>query len=252
MANETGPQVILTGAAGTIGRAVARKFSKEGKSILLIDRQEEALRQLSDQLAGSSWQALDATDAASVAATFDRIAGSLESVILAAGIEGPIGNLEECSDAEFQNVMAANVLSVWLGMKHGLRLLKPKGRGSIVALASISGTMGMPTMAPYSASKHAVIGLVRTAAREAAASGVRVNAVCPGPVDSEMMTRIDTSLAEKHPDRLKGRKDASASLPMQRYAKPEEIADAISFLCSDASAYVTGTSFMVDGGYTCR
>ncbi len=110
-------------------------------------------------------------------------------------------------------------------------------------LSSISGTMAAPMMSAYAASKHAVMGLVRTAAREAAGSGVRVNAVCPGPAVSSMMARIDANL---------GRPDAARSVPMQRYAEPEEIAEMIAFLCSDASRYSTGSSFMVDGGYSCR
>lgn len=246
------PTILITGAAGTIGKATALKLGAEGKAILLVDRREEELRTLSEQIPNSTWKAVDITNASAVTALFDGISDSLENVILAAGIEGPIGLLEECADDEFQKVMNVNVFSVWLGLKHALRILKPKNRGSISVLASISGTMGMPTMAAYSASKHAVIGLVRTAAREAAASNIRVNAVCPGPVASEMMIRIDTTLAEKHPQRLKGQKDSSAMLPMQRYAKAEEIADTLSFLCSEKSSYISGTTFMVDGGITCR
>ncbi len=248
----TRPITVITGALGTIGRNSAKKLSAAGHSLLLIDRNEEGLKNLSQELPNCAWNALDITNPEAVKNLFDKIAGEIESVILCAGIEGPIGNFEDIDDQEFQKVMSVNVFGVWLCMKYALRALKARKSGSIVALSSISGTKGMPTMSPYCASKHAVIGLVRTAAREAAAFNVRVNAVCPGPVASEMMTRIDASLLENNPERFKGRADASASVPMQRYARPEEIADMILFLCSDASSYVTGTTLMVDGGLTCR
>ena len=118
-------------------------------------------------------------------------------------------------------------------------------------LSSIAGVGASPMLAPYGASKHAVLGLARTAAKEAAASGVRVNAVCPGPVESEMMQRIDALFGERYPERRGGQPNAAA-VPMSRYALPEEVAHMIAFLCSDASSYCSGGAYMVDGGYAAR
>jgi NAD(P)-dependent dehydrogenase (short-subunit alcohol dehydrogenase family) len=250
---ETRGNIIITGAAGTIGREAARLMFAEGFRLILVDRDEQSVTALAAEYAGSLAIAADASNAAAVADAFDRAAGApLDAVILAAGTEGPVGPIEECSDDAFDAVMALNVKSVWLGLKHGLKKMKPQRRGSIVALASISGVMAAPLLAPYAASKHAVVGLVRTAAREAAAYNVRVNALCPAPVDSDMMRRIDGNLSARYPDRLGGRADASKLVPMERYATPQEIARAAMFLCSDASSYCTGSAFMVDGGISCR
>jgi len=235
--------VLITGAAGEIGRAAAELLASRGCSLVLVDHDAEAVSALAARLRGATAVAADMLDARRVAAVFDDAAPRLGAVVLAVGTEGPIGPLETCDDAAFARSMTVNVTSAWLGLKHALRVLKPKGAGSIVALSSISGVMASPMMGAYAAGKHAVMGLVRTAAREAAGTGVRVNAVCPGPADSEMMRRIDTRL---------GRPDAAQSVPMKRYAAPAEIAETIAFLCSDASRYSTGGAFMVDGGYSCR
>jgi NAD(P)-dependent dehydrogenase (short-subunit alcohol dehydrogenase family) len=237
------PSVLITGAAGAIGRATANLLSQQGYPLVLVDSDAQAVETLSKTLDHASWIAGDATRAAEMAAIFQNAAAELGGVVLAVGFEGPVGKLEECDDDDFHRTMTLNVTSVWLGLKEALKVLKPKGKGSIVVVSSISGTMGAPMMSAYSASKHAVLGLVRSAAREAAASGVRINAVCPGPASSNMMRRIDEGL---------GRGDAVKSIPMQRYAEPDEIARMISFLCSDGSSYSTGSSFMLDGGYGCR
>ena len=245
--------LVITGAGGTIGSACARLLFEEGYQLFLVDRDAEAVNRLAAGLPESVPIAADATNAVSIAEVFRRAsAGRLDAVVLAAGVEGPVGCIEDCSDDAFDAVMALNVRSVWLGLKNALRIMKQQRGGSIVALSSISGVMASPMLAPYAASKHAVVGLVRTAAREAAAHDVRVNAVCPAPVDSPMMQRIDAGLGKKFPERLGGRSDASRSVPMQRYATADEIARSIAFLCSSASGYCTGSTFMVDGGISCR
>ena len=235
--------VLITGAAGVIGRAAAALLAGQGYALVLADRDVAAVEALAGSLPGATWIGGDATDAADVAAMVAKAGAALRCVVLAVGSEGPVGPIEDCDDAAFLATMTLNATSVWLGLKAALKVLKPKGRGSIVVLASLSGTMGMPMMSTYSASKHAVLGLVRSAAREAAGSGVRINAECPGPAVSDMMRRIDEGM---------GRADAAASVPMGRYAEPAEIAQMIAFLCSDASSYSTGASFMLDGGYACR
>jgi NAD(P)-dependent dehydrogenase (short-subunit alcohol dehydrogenase family) len=245
--------IIITGAAGAIGQATARLLFAEGYRLVLVDRCGESVKRLAADLPMSTPIAADAASAESIADVFrGASAEPLDAVVLAAGIEGPIGPLEDCMDEAFDEVMTINVKSVWLGLKHSLKAMKLQRSGSVVALSSIAGVMASPMLAPYAASKHAVLGLVRTAAREAAAYNVRVNAVCPAAVESDMMRRIDGSLSANFPDRLRGGADASKLVPMQRYALPDEIARAIAFLCSDASSYCTGSSFMVDGGFSCR
>jgi len=235
--------VLITGAAGAIGRAAARRLAADGYPLVLADRNARAVEGLAASLPDASWIGGDATVASDVAAMVAAAGPDLGGVVLAVGAEGPMGAIETCEDDDFARTMSLNVTTVWLGLKAALPVMKARGGGSIVVLASISGTMGMPMMSAYAASKHAVLGLVRSAAREAAASGVRINAVCPGPAVSEMMQRIDDGL---------GRPDAAKSIPMGRYAEPDEVADMIAFLCSDASRYSTGSSFMLDGGYACR
>src|SRR3990167_7700482 len=224
--------VIITGAAGAIGKAVARVLDEWGYRLLLVDKDAEALQQVATLIPKCDWAAIDVTDAYAISTLFDKVAEDLISVVLAAGIEGPVGSLEACPDNLFQTVMDTNVMSVWLGIKHALRIFKPKGYGNIVVLSSISGVNAMPMLSPYCASKHAVMGLVKTAAREVAGYGVRINAVCPGPVESNMMQRIDSALAEIYPARA----DASQFIPIQRYATPEEVANIIRFLCADESS----------------
>ncbi len=245
--------IVITGAVGAIGRATTQLLFAEGYRLFLIDRDERGVRSLADECPGSLPLAVDVTDPESIARAFHQASvPQLDAVVLAAGIEGPVGPMEDCDDEAFDEVMAVNVKSVWLGLKCSLKIMKPQGSGSIVALSSISGVMASPMLGAYAASKHAVVGLVRTAAREAAACSVRVNALCPAPVESDMMRRIDGELSGRFPGRLGGGADASKLVPMKRYATPQEVARAAVFLCSDASSYCTGSTFMVDGGISCR
>jgi NAD(P)-dependent dehydrogenase (short-subunit alcohol dehydrogenase family) len=245
--------LIVIGAAGTIGNAAVELMADRFRKVFLLDLNEAALDKLVKNIPNAEAVVASALDPRAVADIFTAAAfGGLDAAILAVGTEGPVTALEDCSDEEFDNVMNLNVKTVWLGLKNALKIMKPQCQGSIVALSSISGVIGMPQLSPYAASKHAVMGLVRTAAREAASSNVRVNAVCPAPVESDMMRRIDGALSEKFPARLHGQPDASKSVPMQRYARPSEVAEAIAYLCSDASSYITGSAFMVDGGISCR
>jgi meso-butanediol dehydrogenase/(S,S)-butanediol dehydrogenase/diacetyl reductase len=246
-------RVMIIGAAGTIGQATTRLLHSQGQDLVLIDQDHAALMALSQALSGIEAWTVDALDSVALAKVFEASASrGLDAVVLAVGQEGPVGLLEDCDDASFDHIMTLNVKSVWLGLKHSLKLMKAQGHGSIVILSSVSGVLGAPMLSAYAASKHAVMGLVRTAAREAASANIRVNAVCPAPVVSAMMKRIDGALIEGFPERLAGHTDATRALPMKRYGEPQEVAQAIAFLCSEASSYISGTAFMVDGAMTCR
>lgn len=240
--------ILITGAAGTVGRATANTLHHRGYDLYLVDRTEKSLSEVAENIPGAQWQTLDVLDAGSLANLFDKIQERLYGIVLAAGLEGPIGPIEEGDDQGFLDTIHTNTFSVWLGLKHGLRVLKPKKRGTIVALSSISGLAPTALLSPYCASKHAVQGLVKTAARESASSMVRVNAVAPGPIKSVMMDRINDALTQQNINRS----DVEKKLPTQRYATPDDVAGMIAFLCSEDSKHCTGATMTVDGGITCH
>jgi 3alpha(or 20beta)-hydroxysteroid dehydrogenase len=155
--------------------------------------------------------------------------------------------VEALSVEEFEATMRTNVTGVWLAMKHCVAPLKARGGGSIVALSSIAGVIGFPAMAPYIASKHAVYGLVKTAALELGPANIRVNAVGPGPIDNRMIDSLQNQLAPDDPAAL--REGMEASIALRRYGTNEEVAHLLAFLASDASSYCNGSIYMIDGGY---
>ncbi len=249
MGRLNGKVAMITGAAGGIGRAAARLFAAEGAQLLLIDLDGATLADLADELGHERVEAVTAnvTDAeaieAAVALALDRF-GHLDIGLLNAGIEGKPGKITEMQDEEFDRVMAVNVRSVWLGLKYLMAAMEKSG-GSIVITSSTSGLRAVRGMAPYTCSKHAVIGLMKAAAMEGAANKIRVNTVNPAPIDTAMITRLEEAL---YPDG-NGRQMA-AGVPLARYGEPEEVARMMLFLASDESSYCTGSVYMVDGGVT--
>lgn len=244
---------IITGATGGIGEATAKLFLDLGAKVMLVARSTDKLAATKARLephgevAGSISDAADeAGMAAAVAATLDRF-GGLDILIANAGTEGVLKPIEALSVAEFEDTMRTNVTGVWLAMKHCVAPLKARGGGSMVALSSIAGCIGFPAMSPYIASKHAVYGLVKTAALELGPSNIRVNAVGPGPIDNRMMDSLQNQLAPGDPAAL--RTGVEATIAMRRYGTDEEVAYLLAFLASDASSYCNGSIYMVDGGY---
>ena len=248
-----GKVAIVTGATGGIGEATASLFLELGAKVMLVARSGDKLAATKARLeplgevAGSIAEAADeAAFAAAVAATLERF-GGLDILIANAGTEGVLAPIEELSVAEFEDTMRTNVTGVWLSMKHCVAPLKARGGGSIVALSSIAGCIGFPAMAPYIASKHAVYGLVKTAALELGACNIRVNAVGPGPIDNRMIDALQKQLAPDDPAAL--RETIEATIPMKRYGTSEEVAHLLAFLASDAASYCNGSIHMIDGGY---
>lgn len=248
-----GKVAIVTGATGGIGEATASLFLELGAKVMLVARSGDKLADTKARLeplgevAGSVAEAADeAAFAVAVAATVERF-GGLDILIANAGTEGVLKPIEELSVAEFEDTMRTNVTGVWLSMKHCVAPLKARGGGSIVALSSIAGCIGFPAMAPYIASKHAVYGLVKTAALELGAHNVRVNAVGPGPIDNRMIDALQNQLAPDDPAAL--RETIEATIPMKRYGTSEEVAHLLAFLASDAASYCNGSIHMIDGGY---
>lgn len=248
-----GKVAIVTGATGGIGEATAKLFLELGAKVMLVARSagklDATLGRLSPigEVAGSVAEAADeAAFAAAVAATIDRF-GGLDILVANAGTEGALKPIEMLSVEEFEETMRTNVTGVWLSIKHCVAPLKARGGGSIIALSSIAGRIGFPAMAPYIASKHAVYGLVKTAALELGPSNIRVNAIGPGPIDNRMIDSLQNQLSPDDPAAL--RSGIEATIAMRRYGTNEEVAHLIAFLASDASSYCNGAMYLIDGGY---
>jgi NAD(P)-dependent dehydrogenase (short-subunit alcohol dehydrogenase family) len=249
-----GKVAIITGATGGIGEATVRLFLLEGANVMLVDRSSDKLRAARDRLPPDkavAWSVADATDeqatAAAVAATIKTF-GGVDILFANAGTEGLVKPVETVDLLEFEQVLRTNVLGVWLAMKHCVEPMKKRGQGSMIATASVAGVIGYPGLAPYSASKHAVCGLVKTAALELGACGIRVNAIAPGPIDNRMMGSLESQMSPADPAAV--RQAVKANIAMQRYGVNEEVAKLAAFLGSDESSYCTGAIFTIDGGYT--
>jgi NAD(P)-dependent dehydrogenase (short-subunit alcohol dehydrogenase family) len=243
------PVVLITGALAGIGRATALAFAKEGARLVVSGRRDAAGERLVAELRGLGTEAefirADVRHEADVQnlvdKTFARF-GRLDVAVNNAGTEGKPGPVTEQSAESYAATFDTNVLGVILSMKHELRIMQAQGSGSIVNLSSTMGHRGAPGASIYTASKHAVEGLTKSAALEAAAFGVRVNAVAPGPVETEMLTRFTGSA-----DRKAG---LVAGIPLKRAGRPEEIADAVVFASSDKASFISGQIIAVNGGKT--
>jgi NAD(P)-dependent dehydrogenase (short-subunit alcohol dehydrogenase family) len=255
-----GKRALITGAAGGIGGAAARAFAREGARVALVDLDESRLLELSGELASASGRSLedfpalpgDVTEAADVdrymSEAVERF-GGLDTLFNNAGVEGLVVGVQDYDDEVFDRVMRVNVRGVWLNLKRAVRFMLDGDGGAVVNTSSGAGLLGLPFMSAYVASKHAVLGMSRSAAVELAGRGIRVNALCPGPVGTRMMGSLEeqrAGLAGQSVDQA--RADFAAPIPMGRYATPEEVAETVAFLCSDAAAYITGTAISVDGG----
>src|SRR5467141_579337 len=243
------PVVLITGALTGIGRAAARAFAREGHRTVVAGRHEEAGQKLVTELRALGTEAeffrTDVRHEDEVRNLVDRTVarfGRLDVAVNNAGTEGRPGPVTEQTADSYAATFDTNVLGVLLSMKHELRVMQAQGAGSIVNLSSTMGQRGAPGASLYTASKHAVEGLTKSAALEGAAFGVRVNAVAPGPVETELLNRFTGGA-----DRKAG---LVAGVPLKRAGKPEEIARAIVYLASDDASFVTGQILGVNGGKT--
>jgi NAD(P)-dependent dehydrogenase (short-subunit alcohol dehydrogenase family) len=244
-----GKVALVTGGSSGIGRATCVRFAKEGATVVLAARRVAEGEQTAQLVREAGGEALFVrTDVAQpadvqalVAACLARY-GRLDYACNNAGIEGPITPLVDYSEAQWDAVMAVNLKGAWLCMKAELPAMRAQGGGAIVNVASVAGLIGFPGLGPYVATKHAMIGLTKTAAMEHAKDHIRVNVVCPGVIDTEMADRFTGGPQAEAEQFLLSLK------PMRRRGTPAEVAEAIVWLCSDAASYVTGHSMVVDGG----
>ena len=245
-----GKVVLVTGAAGGIGRAAAVAFGRAGACVVVADTSVDGGHATAAMIVENGGKALfvqcNVTRASEVEALIDKTVayyGKLDCAFNNAGIEEESWPLADADEALFDRIMNVNVKGAWLCMKYEIRQMLKQGSGTIVNTASVAGLVGAPTQPIYAASKHAVVGMTKTAAAEYARQGIRINSVCPGVVNTPMMGRA----LEREPLREKKLRNVH---PMGRFAEPAEIAQAAMWLCSEHSSFVTGHQLAVDGGLT--
>jgi len=247
MARLDGKVAIITGAARGIGAAAARLFAAEGAKVMLADVLAEPLQVVANEIGSAA--AICPTDVTNEDANKKLVDltvshfGKLDIAVLNAGIEGITTPLVDYPAEMFDKVMAVNVRGVWLGLKYAMKAMETSG-GSIVITSSTSGIRATTSLSAYTASKHAVIGLMRSAALEGSDKKIRVNTVNPSPIDTPMIASLEKMRG------LSGRNDQpmATGTPLGRYGTPEEVARLMLFLASDESSFCTGGVYMVDGG----
>ena len=247
-----GKVALITGGGSGIGRATALAFAQQGARVVVADVQDHGGEQTVAQIAQAGGAAMyvhaDVSRAADVAALVQQVVASYDRLDYAhnnAGVGGPVRSLDEIDESQWDQVIAVNLKGVWLCMKHEIQQMRAQGGGAIVNTASVAGLIGAEGIAAYGASKHGVVGLTKTAALEYASAGIRVNAVCPGFIDTPMVAalidgdpRTSARLARAH--------------PLGRIGTPDEVAVAVVWLCSDAASFITGHALPIDGGLTVR
>ncbi len=247
-----GKVALITGAGSGIGRASALVFAREGAKVavadIMVEGGEETVRMVKEAGGEAFFIKVDVSNAAEVEAMVNTVVdtyGRIDCAYNNAGIEGRLASTDEYPEDVFDKVIDINLTGVWLCMKYELPHMLKQGGGAIVNTASGAGLIGVAGMSAYVASKHGVVGLTKTAALEYAKSGIRVNSVCPGLIQTPMVERITA-------DQPQLGEALVAAEPVGRTGKPEEIAESVVWMCSDAASFVTGHAMSVDGGYVAQ
>ncbi|GAP09033.1 dehydrogenase [Bellilinea caldifistulae] len=248
-----GKVAIITGGSGGIGAAAARLFVAEGSKVLLADINESVLKDLTGELGSENadYIVADVTspedNQAMVKKAVERF-GKVNVFLANAGIEGTVKPLHEYPLETFDRVLAINVRGVFLGLQSVIPAMLQAGGGSIVITSSVAGVVGSPGFSAYVTSKHAVIGMMRSAALEYGSMGIRVNTINPGPIETRMMRSIEEMAAPGAGQQVKA--GFEAQVPLKRYGLPDEVARLMLFLASDESSYTNGSVYVIDGGFT--
>lgn len=247
-----GKVALITGGGSGIGRATAQVFAREGAKVVVADvvveGGEETVRLITAAGGEATFVKADVAQTADVEAMVKKAVdtyGRLDCAFNNAGIEGVIQPTVEYGEAHWDRVLAINLKGVWLCMKYELQQMLKQGSGAIVNTASVAGLVGLPGFSAYVAAKHGVNGLTKTAALEYAKAGIRVNAVCPGVIHTPMLERAMRSTPGAEEQYV-------AMEPIGRMAAPEEVGEAVVWLCSDAASFVTGLPMAVDGGWVAQ
>ena len=244
--------ILVTGGNTGIGRATAKAFAREGARVVITGRREKEGEETVTEINQAGGQGLfiraDMSKAEDVRMMIGRTVeafGQLDCAVNNAGVEQLVTPLLDQTEAEFDRIISVNVKGVWLSLKYEIEQMLKQGGGAIVNMSSVSGLIGVGGVEIYAASKHAVLGLTKSAAMEFAKSGIRINAVCPGAIKTAMFERL-TSGATEVVDLFK------AAHPIGRMGEPEEIASAVLWLCSVGASFMTGQTITVDGGFTAQ
>ncbi|MFD1067662.1 SDR family NAD(P)-dependent oxidoreductase [Oceanobacillus locisalsi] len=245
--------ILITGAAGEIGKKTAQLFHKKGAKLALVDIDKKALEDATHELGlnNSLLIQADVTNEKEVKNYVEQtieVFGNIDVFFNNAGISGKLAEITEVKTEDLEKTIDINMKGVFYGLKYVLQIMKRQNDGVVINTSSVAGLNGSLFLSPYSATKHAVIGLTKTAALEVAKYNIRVNAICPSPVDTELMSELDK---EKNPENpKKARESYSKKIPLGRYATSEEIANLVAFLSSNQSSFITGGSYLIDGGQT--